>query len=34
VSRLRRVSSVMAFLLINRVLVTAFFGKDAAADGA
>jgi hypothetical protein len=24
----------MAFLLINRVLVTAFFGKDAAADGA
>jgi len=27
VSRLRRLSSVMAFLLINRVLVTAFSAK-------
>jgi hypothetical protein len=34
VSRLRRVSSVMAFLLINRFLVTAVLGKDVAADGA
>jgi hypothetical protein len=34
VSKLRRVSSVMASLLINRFRVTAFFGKDVAADGA